>query len=222
MLLFCLFQAQEVHEKLRLWLRTNVSDDVAYSVRIIYGGKTLVLVLISCWSRNYALFAFISNSVKIFSAPSSLQKLPPAGERFLYGPGRFSALNKHPRVSFTYNPTSLFFALLWPIRGKLTFQEMLSLKDRNNKTRYICTKWGKECDFSLSRFDVLSCSKTKIWPHNSEQFRMFNPYLCNIYNPFMIGHMIKHKTFKINQITTRFYLLHPVGPLANAGCGWHQ
>ncbi|XP_034071009.1 triosephosphate isomerase A [Gymnodraco acuticeps] len=32
-------QAQEVHEKLRAWLRSNVSDDVADSVRIIYGGS---------------------------------------------------------------------------------------------------------------------------------------------------------------------------------------
>lgn len=32
-------QAQEVHEKLRAWLRANVSDDVADSVRIIYGGQ---------------------------------------------------------------------------------------------------------------------------------------------------------------------------------------
>lgn len=31
-------QAQEVHEKLRAWLRANVSDHVADSVRIIYGG----------------------------------------------------------------------------------------------------------------------------------------------------------------------------------------
>lgn len=32
-------QAQEVHEKLRAWLRANISDDVADSVRIIYGGS---------------------------------------------------------------------------------------------------------------------------------------------------------------------------------------
>lgn len=32
-------QAQEVHEKLRAWLRANISDDVADSVRIIYGGQ---------------------------------------------------------------------------------------------------------------------------------------------------------------------------------------
>ncbi|XP_056113767.1 triosephosphate isomerase A [Rhinichthys klamathensis goyatoka] len=32
-------QAQEVHEKLREWLRENVSDAVAGSVRIIYGGS---------------------------------------------------------------------------------------------------------------------------------------------------------------------------------------
>ncbi|XP_061912604.1 triosephosphate isomerase [Entelurus aequoreus] len=32
-------QAQEVHEKLRAWLRANVADDVADSVRIIYGGS---------------------------------------------------------------------------------------------------------------------------------------------------------------------------------------
>ncbi|XP_059205703.1 triosephosphate isomerase A [Centropristis striata] len=32
-------QAQEVHEKLRQWFRANVSDDVADSLRIIYGGS---------------------------------------------------------------------------------------------------------------------------------------------------------------------------------------
>lgn len=32
-------QAQEVHAKLRAWLKTNVSDQVAQSVRIIYGGS---------------------------------------------------------------------------------------------------------------------------------------------------------------------------------------
>ncbi|EAW88721.1 triosephosphate isomerase 1, isoform CRA_a, partial [Homo sapiens] len=32
-------QAQEVHEKLRGWLKSNVSDAVAQSTRIIYGGS---------------------------------------------------------------------------------------------------------------------------------------------------------------------------------------
>ncbi|MBN3299686.1 TPIS isomerase, partial [Amia calva] len=32
-------EAQEVHEKLRQWLKTNVSEAVAKSVRIIYGGS---------------------------------------------------------------------------------------------------------------------------------------------------------------------------------------
>ncbi|KAM9384842.1 triosephosphate isomerase [Pholidichthys leucotaenia] len=32
-------QAQEVHEKLRSWIRANVSDSVADSLRIIYGGS---------------------------------------------------------------------------------------------------------------------------------------------------------------------------------------
>ncbi|KAL1763843.1 triosephosphate isomerase [Sigmodon hispidus] len=32
-------QAQEVHEKLRGWLKSNVSDAVAQSIRIIYGGS---------------------------------------------------------------------------------------------------------------------------------------------------------------------------------------
>ncbi|XP_064204045.1 triosephosphate isomerase B-like [Anguilla rostrata] len=32
-------QAQEVHEKLRHWLKANVSEEVAASVRIIYGGS---------------------------------------------------------------------------------------------------------------------------------------------------------------------------------------
>lgn len=34
-----LLQAQEVHEKLRGWLKSHVSDAVAQSTRIIYGGK---------------------------------------------------------------------------------------------------------------------------------------------------------------------------------------
>ncbi len=33
-------QAQEVHDKLRVWLKTNVSEAVANSVRIIYGGQS--------------------------------------------------------------------------------------------------------------------------------------------------------------------------------------
>ncbi|KAG2469691.1 UBP5 hydrolase, partial [Polypterus senegalus] len=32
-------QAQEVHEKLRKWFKTNISEDVAKSIRIIYGGS---------------------------------------------------------------------------------------------------------------------------------------------------------------------------------------
>ena len=33
-------QAQEVHDKLRQWVKTNVSEEVAKSVRIIYGGMS--------------------------------------------------------------------------------------------------------------------------------------------------------------------------------------
>jgi len=36
-----LLQAQEVHEKLRGWLKSHVSDAVAQSTRIIYGGKSI-------------------------------------------------------------------------------------------------------------------------------------------------------------------------------------
>jgi triosephosphate isomerase len=32
-------QAQEVHDQIRSWLKTNISEDVAASVRIIYGGS---------------------------------------------------------------------------------------------------------------------------------------------------------------------------------------
>lgn len=46
-------QAQEVHEKLRAWLRANVSDDVADSVRIIYGGQCC-----SCLSSVLFVFLF--------------------------------------------------------------------------------------------------------------------------------------------------------------------
>lgn len=35
----CLFQAQEVHQQLRDWLKDNVSPEVAESTRIIYGGS---------------------------------------------------------------------------------------------------------------------------------------------------------------------------------------
>ena len=42
-------QAQEIHQKLRQWLKANVSEAVASSVRILYGGKlspTVVYVLV--------------------------------------------------------------------------------------------------------------------------------------------------------------------------------
>ncbi|XP_010769677.1 triosephosphate isomerase-like, partial [Notothenia coriiceps] len=45
-------QAQEVHEKLRAWLRSNVSDDVADSVRIIYGGSVTAGNCIELASQN--------------------------------------------------------------------------------------------------------------------------------------------------------------------------
>jgi triosephosphate isomerase len=35
-------QAQEVHEKLRTWLASKVSSEVAAAVRIIYGGKSIL------------------------------------------------------------------------------------------------------------------------------------------------------------------------------------
>lgn len=37
---YCVCQAQEVHEKLRAWMRANISDDVADSIRILYGGQS--------------------------------------------------------------------------------------------------------------------------------------------------------------------------------------
>lgn len=37
-------QAQEVHSAIRGWLKDNVSEKVALDTRIIYGGKTTVLI----------------------------------------------------------------------------------------------------------------------------------------------------------------------------------
>lgn len=37
--MFYVLQAQEVHEKLRAWLKANVSEEVSDSLRIIYGGQ---------------------------------------------------------------------------------------------------------------------------------------------------------------------------------------
>uniref|UniRef100_A0A4W2I5B1 Triosephosphate isomerase n=1 Tax=Bos indicus x Bos taurus TaxID=30522 RepID=A0A4W2I5B1_BOBOX len=45
-------QAQEVHEKLRGWLKSNVSDAVAQSARIIYGGKWVWLQPEVGWAEN--------------------------------------------------------------------------------------------------------------------------------------------------------------------------
>jgi triosephosphate isomerase len=36
---YLLFQAQEVHKKLREWLSKHVSDKVASETRIVYGGS---------------------------------------------------------------------------------------------------------------------------------------------------------------------------------------
>jgi Triosephosphate isomerase len=37
--IYLLFQAQEVHKKLREWLSKHVSDSVASETRIVYGGS---------------------------------------------------------------------------------------------------------------------------------------------------------------------------------------
>jgi triosephosphate isomerase len=37
--IYLLFQAQEVHKKLREWLSKQVSDKVASETRIVYGGS---------------------------------------------------------------------------------------------------------------------------------------------------------------------------------------
>jgi len=34
-----MFQAQEVHDKLRAWLKSKVSEKVANETRIVYGGS---------------------------------------------------------------------------------------------------------------------------------------------------------------------------------------
>lgn len=55
-------QAQEVHEKLRDWLKTNVSEAVANSVRIIYGGL--------CDQARFCISSF-SSSLQLCSRLSS-------------------------------------------------------------------------------------------------------------------------------------------------------
>ena len=41
-------QAQEVHHSVRKWLADHVSADVAKSVRILYGGKYIILICENC------------------------------------------------------------------------------------------------------------------------------------------------------------------------------
>lgn len=63
-------QAQEVHEKLRGWLKTHVSEAVANSVRIIYGGQSVkramrcqFLFPVNFCSGMCFVFFFFSGSV---------------------------------------------------------------------------------------------------------------------------------------------------------------
>ena len=48
-------QAQEIHEKLRQWLKEKVSGDVAASVRILYGGSVNGK---NCKGKNSKIFIF--------------------------------------------------------------------------------------------------------------------------------------------------------------------
>lgn len=54
-------QAQEVHEKLRHWLKDNVSEAVGNSVRIIYGGQSTKS---DCLAGFFGLFTFSLLSYK--------------------------------------------------------------------------------------------------------------------------------------------------------------
>uniref|UniRef100_A0A8D3D8F6 Triosephosphate isomerase n=1 Tax=Scophthalmus maximus TaxID=52904 RepID=A0A8D3D8F6_SCOMX len=61
-------QAQEVHEKLRVWLKDNVSEAVANSVRIIYGGES-----VGRDEKDYTIILFfIYFTTSIFSHHSLL------------------------------------------------------------------------------------------------------------------------------------------------------
>lgn len=77
-------QAQEVHEKLRAWIRANVSDDVADSLRIIYGGQwgcslnfNVFLMCISLISHHHII---ISPSSRLRDG-SELQRAGVPGRR---------------------------------------------------------------------------------------------------------------------------------------------
>lgn len=69
-------QAQEVHEKLRQWLKINVSEAVANSVRIIYGGQSakreylpaFCLVKISLVESQIVFYLFFSCSGSVTGA----------------------------------------------------------------------------------------------------------------------------------------------------------
>lgn len=56
-----IFQAQEVHEKLRGWVKANVSEAVANSVRIIYGGWLGLL------SHTQSLFLMYQTASHLFA-----------------------------------------------------------------------------------------------------------------------------------------------------------
>lgn len=101
-------QAQEVHEKLRAWIRANVSDDVADSLRIIYGGQwgcslnfNVFLMCISLISHHHII---ISPSSRLRDG-SELQRAGVPGRRGRLPGGRSLTETRvhrhHQRASVT-------------------------------------------------------------------------------------------------------------------------
>lgn len=72
-------QAQEVHEKLRGWLKTNVSEAVANSVRIIYGGQSVKSAcVVSFYLLSISVHECIGFFLKTSFTSSCFQALWPA------------------------------------------------------------------------------------------------------------------------------------------------
>lgn len=90
-----LLQAQEVHEKLRAWMRENISDDVADSVRIIYGGIHLWSLLSLCHVQIHDKTYFLYfNYIGVFCS-SLLQTVVSVSLRHLLAP--YIQCSGHPQ-----------------------------------------------------------------------------------------------------------------------------
>lgn len=102
-------QAQEVHAQLRQWLSENVSNDVAKSVRILYGGQ---------YNVEKSLMNFIRKKILKLFCLSVIWRIHQKNASILYG-GQYNVEKSHASYEKIFKKC-FCLSVIWRIRQKKT------------------------------------------------------------------------------------------------------